>query len=78
VLRDETPLVARRALARFWARAGRGDDLSCWWWLGSLTHNGYGQFSLGTRTVRAHRFAYELLAAPTRKTRRARDQERAS
>lgn len=34
----------------------------CWDWKGSLTYQGYGQFSVNrSKTVRAHRFAYELL-----------------
>lgn len=32
----------------------------CWLWTGA-TYKGYGQFQLGTgKTVRAHRFAYEM------------------
>ncbi len=37
---------------------------TCWLWLGSLTYNGYGRFSLGRGTVRAHRYAYELWVGP--------------
>lgn len=31
----------------------------CWRWSGTFDRNGYGTFSVGGRTVRAHRFAYQ-------------------
>lgn len=37
-------------------------ETGCWDWQG-VTSNGYGQFRDG-RTVKAHRFAYELLIGP--------------
>ncbi len=38
------------------ARLRRGD---CWRWTGAFDRNGYGTFSVGGKTVRAHRFAFE-------------------
>lgn len=32
----------------------------CWEWLGSKTKKGYGNFSIGQKQIRAHRFSYEL------------------
>lgn len=50
---------------RFWARVDRRGPAECWEWQGPR-HNGYGSFYGGreARTVRTHRFAYELLAGP--------------
>lgn len=36
---------------------------SCWYWTSAL-HRGYGQFWSGGKTVRAHRFSYELFIGP--------------
>jgi hypothetical protein len=33
---------------------------SCWLWIGSTNGRGYGNFHHGGRTVRAHRFSFEL------------------
>ena len=33
---------------------------TCWNWKGSLTHNGYGQFSFNNWTYRAHRFMFSM------------------
>ena len=37
----------------------RGAD-DCWEWTGSRIRRGYGHFRVGTRKVKAHRFAWEL------------------
>lgn len=50
-------------LERFWAKVDKNGPDGCWIWTAS-TVNGYGQFGSGGRTVRAHRFAYELLIGP--------------
>jgi hypothetical protein len=47
--------------ARFWAKVERMDD--CWLWVGRRS-NGYGYFDVGRKSVRAHRFAYELERGP--------------
>lgn len=48
---------------RFWAKVARTPSRNeCWLWSASLDRYGYGRFRLGgrtTRTVSAHRFAYE-------------------
>lgn len=46
---------------KFWARVDKSGD--CWFWTTHLNHAGYGIFSFWigkTKTMRAHRFSYEL------------------
>jgi hypothetical protein len=50
-------------LERFWTKIRR-DENGCWLWQAGLAHNGYGHLKVGRRTVKAHRFAYELLVGP--------------
>lgn len=53
--------------ARFWAKVDKQGPDDCWGWTARLTPDGYGQFregGKGSRNVRAHRFAYELMIAP--------------
>lgn len=33
----------------------------CWWWMGSIQRNGYGQVKHNGKMARAHRVAYESL-----------------
>lgn len=58
---------------RFWPKVNkagptppRRPDLGpCWLWVAALDRHGYGAFGItDKRVVRAHRFAYEALAAP--------------
>ena len=49
---------------QFWSRVVRGHDDHCWEWTGSLLASGYGRLRVAARTVRAHRFAYELAFGP--------------
>jgi HNH endonuclease len=52
---------------RFWAQVDRQGDDECWPWTGHLSR-GYGQFHVQyvspRRTIRPHRFSYELLVGP--------------
>ena len=48
---------------RFWAKIDAWTTDGCWNWTACLT-NGYGHLWVAGRTVRAHRFAYELLVGP--------------
>lgn len=34
------------------------DVNECWEWIGGKTPNGYGMFSIGKKSIHAHRFAY--------------------
>lgn len=45
---------------RFWPKVDKSGD--CWLWTASTNENGYGQFKADGRMVKAHRFAYELMA----------------
>ena len=36
----------------------------CWPWTGFIMHKGYGKFSVGSKGVRAHRYAYEMFIGP--------------
>ena len=47
---------------RFWAKVDKSGE--CWGWEGTINEKGYGGFHDGTRTVKAHRFAYELASGP--------------
>ena len=47
---------------RFWAKVKKTD--TCWLWTAYRSRGGYGQFRLNGKTVKAHRFAYELLIGP--------------
>lgn len=49
-----------RLRARFWSYVDRRGPKECWPWKGGLFTNGYGQFRLGKRKVKAHRCAFEL------------------
>lgn len=50
--------------ARFWAKVGPPTASGCRPWLGVVDPTGYGQFSIGRRSLRAHRVAYELTFGP--------------
>lgn len=44
---------------RFWAKVRQGAPDECWIWTGTAP-DGYGQFRVGAKKVKAHRFAYAL------------------
>jgi len=43
---------------RFWSFVERGEG--CWLWKGGLSGSGYGNFWSDGKTVRAHRYAWEI------------------
>src|SRR6185312_3400240 len=47
-------------LERFWEKVQEDPITKCWNWLAGRNLDGYGQFWLNTRPMRAHRFAYEV------------------
>ena len=50
---------------RFWAKVQKSDDPDgCWLWTAGKVPNGYGSFFLNSKTVYAHRVAYELVKGP--------------
>ena len=58
-------MTARGFSERFWAKVDKsaGPD-GCWLWTASKVTCGYGGFSVGHRTLRAHRIAWELVNGP--------------
>lgn len=51
------------AESRFWAKVDKSGE--CWEWLAAKDQDGYGVFSpTGTRTIKAHRFSYQLANGP--------------
>lgn len=51
--------VTPRDIWRFTNKIRHAAD-GCWTWVGTTDRDGYGDFSLGLRTTRAHRFAYRF------------------
>ena len=49
-------------MERFWEKVDKSGD--CWEWIASCDRGGYGQFSVGFKKYRAHRFAWELVNGP--------------
>lgn len=45
-------------LVRFWSKVKKSDN--CWEWTAFKNSKGYGDFSYKGKSVRAHRFSYEL------------------
>lgn len=57
--------VRARADDRFRSFVRATPEPGCWPWLGGFfAGKEYGQFSVGARTVRAHRYAWEMVAGP--------------
>lgn len=48
--------------ARFFSKVEKTD--SCWNWLAQIDKFGYGNFSIMTKPVRAHRYSYEIHCGP--------------
>jgi len=49
---------------RFWPKVKAASEEACWPWMGTRTHNGYGQFRAAGRATCAHRVAWELTSGP--------------
>src|SRR4030067_1979620 len=49
----------RPSLDRFFERVDINPESGCLLWKGFITRNGYPRFSVGRRSIRAHRFIYE-------------------
>jgi hypothetical protein len=54
--------VTPKAVARFWLNVDK--TTTCWRWLGTIMHTGYGRFFLGQGQFMAHRFAYVATYGP--------------
>jgi len=46
-------------LERFFNKVEKTE--TCWIWMASKDKDGYGKFSINKKSIRSHRFAYELL-----------------
>jgi hypothetical protein len=62
-------VVERTEAERFWSKVDRSARDGCWTWLGQTNQWGYGHFRRTLapglyQTVKAHRFAYELVVGP--------------
>lgn len=47
---------------RFWKYVNKTE--TCWLWTGALFDNGYGAFSVNRKSMKAHRFSWELHYGP--------------
>ncbi len=54
----------KRDAHRFWSKVRKGAPDQCWLWTGLKTRGGYGIFSVGGRSVLAHRYTYERSYGP--------------
>jgi len=46
-------------LKRFWIYVKKTE--TCWFWIAGKFQNGYGQFRVGNKKVKAHRFSWEII-----------------
>lgn len=60
VIYPATAMYNQRFL--FWVR--KGSDADCWLWTGALDQDGYGFLNISEKSVRAHRWSYELNVGP--------------
>lgn len=63
------PLIVKNIVgdlvARFWSHVNKNGPGGCWLWTGTLLkETGYPVLTVEGKSVRAHRFAYELLVGP--------------
>lgn len=52
--------ITRGDKKRFWDKVDTAG--SCWEWAGCIDKDGYGKFSVGYKSIVAHRFAYSLVS----------------
>ncbi len=53
------------ALLRFLSRVYPEPNTGCWLWGGAFDKDGYGNFSLNRKPVRAHRLSYQIFKGDT-------------
>jgi hypothetical protein len=53
-----------KAEERFWSHVDRRRPEKCWEWIGCVLRTGYGQFSVRSKPISAHRYVYELVNGP--------------
>ena len=57
---DKTKIEWAEELTRFWLKVKVADANECWEWQAGLFSNGYGQYRVGKKKVKAHRFSYRI------------------
>jgi hypothetical protein len=60
-IRDKSP---QDTLNRFLRMCSPEPNSGCWIWTGPIKPNGYGQFSIGKKSIMAHRAALQLHGRP--------------
>lgn len=51
-------------VARFWSYVDRKGDDECWLWTGHVDDSGYGIIGIGSKLLKAHKWAYETFIGP--------------
>ncbi len=51
-------------MQRFWNKVEKIPFHECWEWTAGCSPDGYGKFKINKKTVRAHRFSYEIHNGP--------------
>ena len=54
------PFIAVDAVTRFWNNVNKTCDDECWEFSCGLDKDGYGRLKVNGKTIKAHRFSYEL------------------
>lgn len=54
------PWEDEKYVSRFWSRVSICADHECWEWQRGKTRDGYGVFHFGEKSIRTHRFSYQL------------------
>jgi len=52
--------VDQKTRKRFWKMVRKDGASGCWIWIGSKTQGNYGSFGVNGKTVRAHKFCWEM------------------
>jgi len=60
MIRLATLKWSKNAIDRFLAKAETSEENNCWFWCGSKDRNGYGQFKIQRKQIKAHRIAFFL------------------
>lgn len=60
----EIPQLTEKDKSRFWDKVKISSPNDCWIWTSDKVHDGYGTFSLNSRTTRAHRISYAMANGP--------------
>ena len=56
----DLPSISEKDQQRFWGRVNKTDLSGCWLWTSTKNREGYGLFTYGGQTYRAHRISWAL------------------